>query len=52
MLDKADPPTIPDGYGLSLGFYCLLETVKTINYLVEGEEGDKKDNQIGEEKSG
>ena len=36
MLDKVDPPPIPDGYGLSLGFYCLIETVKTIQILIEG----------------
>lgn len=35
MLDKSDPPAIPDGYGLSLGFYCLMETVKTIQILID-----------------
>ena len=36
MLDKVDPPPIPDGYGLSVGFYCLIETAKTIQLLIEG----------------
>lgn len=37
MLDKVDPPTIADGYGLSLAFYCLLEVVKSVRILVQGE---------------
>ncbi|XP_053377564.1 protein MON2 homolog isoform X3 [Mercenaria mercenaria] len=41
MLDKVDPPTVPDGYGLSVGFYCLVEAVRTIQHLVEGECCDK-----------
>lgn len=41
MLDKVDPPTIPDGYGLSVGFYCLVEAVRTIQLLVEGEKSEK-----------
>lgn len=41
MLDKTDPPTVPDGYGLSVGFYCLVEAVRTIQLLVEGEQDGK-----------
>lgn len=41
MLDKVDPPMVPDGYGLSVGFYCLVEAVRTIQVLVEGEKPDK-----------
>ncbi|KAL4226466.1 hypothetical protein ACF0H5_014449 [Mactra antiquata] len=40
MLDKVDPPTVPDGYGLSVGFYCLVESVRTIQLVVEGEQVD------------
>lgn len=36
MLDKVEPPTVPDGYGLSVGFYCLVEAVRTIQLVVEG----------------
>lgn len=25
MVDKLDPPVIPDGYALTLGFACLLD---------------------------
>ena len=37
MLDKVEPPVIVDGYGLSLAFYCLLEVVKSVRILVQGE---------------
>nr|XP_022302199.1 protein MON2 homolog isoform X3 [Crassostrea virginica] len=37
MLDKVEPPAIADGYGLSLAFYCLLEVVKSVRILVQGE---------------
>ncbi|KAK3101498.1 hypothetical protein FSP39_004044 [Pinctada imbricata] len=36
FLDKVDPPSIPEGYGLSVAFYCLLEVVKSIQILVHG----------------
>ena len=51
MLDKVDPPTVPDGYGLSLGFYCLMETVKTIQLLVEGVTADSDTAQEKDDKS-
>ena len=35
MLDKSDPPTVPDGYGMSLAFLCLLDVVKSIQGLVQ-----------------
>lgn len=47
MLDKTDPPTVPDGYGLSVGFYCLVEAVRTIQLLVEGEQGEGKGKEPG-----
>ena len=51
MLDKVDPPAVPDGYGLSVGFYCLVEAVRTIQLLVEGEKGGEKGKeQIKKEK--
>lgn len=40
MLDKVEPPTVPDGYGLSVGFYCLVEAVRTIQLLIEGEQAE------------
>ena len=51
MLDKVDPPAVPDGYGLSLGFYCLMETVKTIQLLVEGVSTDSDTAQEKDDRS-
>jgi len=60
MLEKVEPPIVPDGYGLSVGFYCLVEAVRTIQLIVEGEAaGDNKkaddkpcdENNSAEEKS-
>lgn len=30
MVDKLDPPLIPDGYALTLGFACLLEICHSV----------------------
>ena len=35
MLDKVDPPGIPDGYGLSLAFLCLLDVVRCVQSLID-----------------
>ena len=35
MLDKIEPPLIPDGYGLSLAFLCMLNVVKCVHSLIE-----------------
>lgn len=40
MLEKIDSPLIPDGYGVSLAFYCLLDVVKSVQLLIEGESGE------------
>jgi len=34
MLDKVEPSTVADGYGLSVAFVCMLEIVKSIQSLV------------------
>ncbi|KAJ8301798.1 hypothetical protein KUTeg_020785 [Tegillarca granosa] len=36
-----EPPNIADGYGLSLAFYCLLEVVKSVQFLLHGDETDE-----------
>lgn len=41
LLDKIDPPMIPDGYGVSLAFHSLLEMVTSVRILVLGEKEDK-----------
>ncbi|XP_078594586.1 protein MON2 homolog isoform X1 [Branchiostoma floridae x Branchiostoma japonicum] len=34
MLDKTDPPAIPEGYGLSVAFACLLDCVRSISTII------------------
>ena len=35
MLDKVEPPTLPDGYGLSVSFVCMLDVVKCVQGIIE-----------------
>ncbi|XP_037044984.1 protein MON2 homolog isoform X3 [Bradysia coprophila] len=44
MLDKMEPPTIPDGYGISIAYACLLDIVRSISLAIEGP------STLGEEK--
>lgn len=36
MLDKVEPPTIPDGFGISVAYACLLDIVRSISIAVLG----------------
>lgn len=36
MLEKTEPPTIPDGYGISIAYACLLDIVRSISLAVNG----------------
>lgn len=36
MLDKVEPPTIPDGFGISVAYACLLEIVRSISLAILG----------------
>ncbi|XP_069945836.1 protein MON2 homolog isoform X3 [Cherax quadricarinatus] len=36
MLDKLEPPTIPDGYGVSVAYYCLLDIIRSIHLVMMG----------------
>lgn len=36
MLDKVEPPQIPDGYGISIAYACLLDIVRSISLAVNG----------------
>ncbi|XP_055685383.1 protein MON2 homolog [Lutzomyia longipalpis] len=42
MLEKMEPPTIMDGYGISIAYACLLDIVKSISLAIQGP------SQIGE----
>lgn len=36
MLDKVEPPTIPDGFGISVAYACLLDIVRSISVAILG----------------
>lgn len=36
MLDKMEPPAIPDGYGISIAYACLLDIVRSISLAIKG----------------
>ncbi|XP_055644206.1 protein MON2 homolog [Toxorhynchites rutilus septentrionalis] len=36
MLDKMEPPVIPDGYGISVAYACLLDIVRSISLSIQG----------------
>ncbi|XP_028666343.1 protein MON2 homolog isoform X1 [Erpetoichthys calabaricus] len=37
MLDKVEPPSIPEGYAMSVAFSCLLDLVRGITTMIEKE---------------
>ncbi|XP_043944224.1 protein MON2 homolog [Protopterus annectens] len=39
MLDKVEPPSIPEGYAMSVAFTCLLDLVRGITTMIEEELG-------------
>ena len=36
MLEKLEPPIIPDGYGVSVAYYCLLDITRSILLVMMG----------------
>lgn len=36
MLDKIEPPIIPDGYGISVAYACLLDIIRSIAITIGG----------------
>ena len=48
MLDKIDPPFIPDGYGLSLAFLCMLDIVRCVQTILEGTKQQETEREIKE----
>lgn len=34
MLDKIEPPIIPDGYGISIAYACLLEIIRSLQITI------------------
>lgn len=45
-MDKVEPPLIPDGYGISVAYACLLDIIRSISMLVTSvEELHEADNR-------
>lgn len=40
MLDKVEPPQIPDGYGISIAYACLLDIIRSIALAITGPRED------------
>lgn len=34
MLDKVEPPVVPDGYGISVAYACLMEIVRSLQITI------------------
>ncbi|XP_018330358.1 protein MON2 homolog isoform X2 [Agrilus planipennis] len=34
MLEKIDPPVIPDGYGVSIAYACILEIIRSLQIII------------------
>lgn len=42
MMDKVEPPVIPDGYGISVAYACLLDIIRSISMLVSSVEESRE----------
>lgn len=55
MLDKIDPPVIPEGYGISIAYACLLDIVQSIANImsknVECEQTELQDPHLEQNKT-
>ena len=38
MLDRIEPPSIPDGYSMSVAFLCLLDVVGCVQLIIRGKD--------------
>lgn len=44
MLDKIEAPQIPDGYGISIAYACLLDIIRSIALAITGPRDDSNSN--------
>lgn len=51
MLDKVEPPSIPEGYAMSVAFSALLDLVRGITSMIE-RELDQQDQAAAEFREG
>ena len=45
MTDRQEPPPLPEGYGVSLAFSCLLDIIRSISLIIDH---DKTNNVVTE----
>ncbi|XP_023214026.1 protein MON2 homolog isoform X4 [Centruroides sculpturatus] len=51
MLDKLEAPTIPEGYGITVAYACLLEVICSISKIIEEQNENLSDEQNCSKKS-
>lgn len=49
MLEKTEAPTIPDGYGISVAYACLLDVVHSISVYMKTPEKDIENSEVKSE---
>ena len=45
MLDKIEPPLIPDGYGISVAYACLLEIIRSLHITIAPQPSNEEGQQ-------
>ncbi|ERL84532.1 hypothetical protein D910_01962, partial [Dendroctonus ponderosae] len=50
LLDKVEPPVIPDGYGISVAYACLMEIIRSLQITINPQ--PQPDSPEKQEKSG
>lgn len=51
MLDKNEAPPIPDGYGISVAYACLLDVVHSISICMQKHEEAKENGDVKNNKN-
>ncbi|KAF7701871.1 hypothetical protein HF521_001154 [Silurus meridionalis] len=52
MLDKVEPPSIPEGYAMSVAFSALLDLVRSITSIIEKELAKEEKEAVAREEAG
>lgn len=51
MLDKVEPPSIPEGYAMSVAFSALLDLVRSITSVIEKELAKEEEEAAAKEEA-
>ena len=46
MLDKIEPPIIPDGFGISVAYACLLDIIRSLSIIIEGTQSETSEQDV------